>query len=323
MKRRSNPSPAFRGRGGAQAEGLGGEGLADSAVQTLISHRFAAGPSSPVRTGEGIGASLAAATSRLAPHSDTPRLDAELLMAHALEVEREALLLGDQDREPPPAFETFVARREAGEPVAYIVGQRGFWTIELVVGPGVLIPRPDSETLIEAALAHFGATGPRRILDLGTGPGTLLLAALDQWPSATGLGVDASEAALAYARRNAGRLGLSMRAAFRQGDWAEGIEERFDLILCNPPYVESGADLPRDVADWEPAEALFADADGLSEYRRLAPQIARLLAPGGLACLELGAGQLDSVARLFDGAGLTLSSLRDLKNIERCLLLSR
>jgi release factor glutamine methyltransferase len=244
-------------------------------------------------------------------------------MAHALGVEREKLLLADKDREAPAAFQALVARREAGEPVAYIIGRRGFWTIELEVGPGVLVPRPDSESLIEAALSHFGAEGPKRILDLGTGPGTLLLAALDQWPRATGLGVDASRAALDYARGNAGRLGLSARAEFRQGDWGKGIEERFDLILCNPPYVETGAELPRDVADWEPPEALFAAEDGLSEYRRLVGEIPRLLAPAGLACLELGAGQRDEVARLFDGAGLTLSSRKDLNSIERCLLLSR
>lgn len=276
-----------------------------------------------IGTDRSVSAALAAATARLAPHSDTPRLDAELLMAHALDMERETMLLGDRAREVPPAFETLVVRREAGEPVAYITGHRGFWTIGLEVGPGVLVPRPDSETLIEAAVAHFGAAGPKRILDLGAGPGTLLLAALDQWPNSTGLGVDSSETALDYARRNADRLGLSGRAAFRKGDWAEGVEERFDLILCNPPYVESAADLPRDVALWEPAEALFAAADGLSEYRRLAPEIPRLLAPGGLACLELGAGQRDAVAILFEGSGLTLSSLRDLKNIERCLMLSR
>jgi release factor glutamine methyltransferase len=244
-------------------------------------------------------------------------------MAHALGSSREDMLLSRLDAPAPSAFDSLLARREAGEPVAYIIGRRGFWTIELEVGPGVLVPRPDSETLIEAALSHFGAGGPKRVLDLGTGPGTLLLAALDQWPGAAGLGTDASETALAYARRNAERLGLSGRADFRRGDWAEGIVERFDLILCNPPYVETGADLPRDVAEWEPPEALFADADGLSEYRRLAPEIPRLLAPGGLACLELGAGQRDAVARLFDGAGLTLSSRRDLKDIERCLTLSR
>src|SRR5688572_4248664 len=201
---------------------------------------------------------LAAAARRLTASSDTPRLDAELLMAQALGIAREDMLLAGLDGEAPADFETLLARREAGEPVAYIVGRRAFWTIELSVGPGVLIPRPDSETLIEAALEHFGAAGPAAILDLGTGPGTLLLAALAQWPDARGLGVDASETALGFARRNAAALGLDGRAAFRLGDWAAGVEDCFDLILCNPPYVEAGAPLPRDVAEWEPPEALFA-----------------------------------------------------------------
>jgi release factor glutamine methyltransferase len=243
-------------------------------------------------------------------------------MAHALGVTREAMLLSRLDT-AAPAFAALLVRREAGEPVAYITGRRAFWTIELDVGPGVLIPRPDSESLIEAAVAHFGRDGPKRILDLGTGPGTLLLAALDQWPEATGLGVDASEAALGYARGNAEKLGLSVRAVFTNGDWADGVDERFDLILCNPPYVEAGAGLPRDVAAWEPPEALFAAADGLSEYRRLAPAIARRLAPGGIACLELGAGQRDAVAALFAAEGFTISSRKDLRGVERCLVLSR
>jgi release factor glutamine methyltransferase len=286
---------------------------------------FVRSPSpSPSATGRTrVAESLAAAASRLAPHSDTPRLDAELLLAHALGIEREALLLGDGDGEPPAAFEALLARREAGEPIAYITGHRAFWTIELSVGRGVLIPRPDSETLIEAALDHFGELGPATILDLGTGPGTLLLAALAQWPRAYGLGIDSSERALDFAEMNAIDLELDERARFKRGDWADGLEGQFDLVLCNPPYVERGADLPRDVADWEPDEALFAAADGLSEYRRLAPQIPRLLAPGGLGCLELGAGQRDSVAALFQGSGLTLSSRRDLNGIERCLLLGR
>ncbi|HEY1145110.1 MAG TPA: methyltransferase domain-containing protein, partial [Allosphingosinicella sp.] len=169
-----------------------------------------------------IRADLAAAAGRLAESSDTPRLDAELLMAHALGVTREALLLSRLDAPAPLAFEALLARREAGEPIAYITGLRAFWTIELAVAPGVLIPRPDSETLIEAALAHFGTAGPRSVLDLGTGPGTLLLAALHQWPEARGIGIDCSEAALAIARANAARLGLSDRADLRAGDWGEG-----------------------------------------------------------------------------------------------------
>jgi release factor glutamine methyltransferase len=260
---------------------------------------------------------LAGAAARLAPVSDTPRLDAELLMAHALGVTREELLLGRLGADAPFAFEALIERRRAGEPVAYITGRRAFWTIELEVGPGALVPRPDSETLIEAAVAHFGQRGPKRILDLGTGPGTLLLAALDLWPDSTGLGVDASEAALAYARRNA--MG---RAAFRLGDWGDGIAERFDLILCNPPYVEAGAALPPDVARYEPDAALYAGSDGLNAYRALAPQLPRLLAPGGIVCLEIGAGQNMEVSALMAAEGFTIESRKDLRGTVRCLLLA-
>jgi len=259
---------------------------------------------------------LAAAAARLGAASETPRLDAEVLMAHALGIERETMLLAGCDGPAPASFDSLVARRLAHEPVAYITGRKAFWTIELEVGPGALIPRPDSETLIEAAVAHFGARGPARILDLGTGPGTLLLAALDQWPEATGLGVDASEAPLAYARRNA-----VSRAEFRQGDWGAGIDERFDLVLCNPPYVAEAADLPADVAGFEPHEALFAGSGGLGAYRALAPQFAGLLAPGGIVCLEIGAGQEAAVAALMAGEGFTTESRKDLRGIVRCLVL--
>jgi release factor glutamine methyltransferase len=215
-----------------------------------------------------------------------------------------------------------LARREAGEPVAYLIARRAFWTIELDVGPAVLIPRPDSETLIEAAAAHFGSAGPRAILDLGTGSGALLLAALDQWPDARGVGVDLSGAALAVASANAERLGLADRASFRRGDWADGIERMFDLILCNPPYVEAGATLPRDVAEWEPYEALFAEADGLGAYRRIAPELPRLLAPGGVACVEIGLGQADAATLLFEAEGFAVAARRDLAGHVRCLTLS-
>ncbi len=265
---------------------------------------------------------LAAASSRLAQSSDTPRLDAELLMAHAIGVEREELLLGDMAREVPDGFDALVARREAGEPIAYIIGRRAFWTIELEVGPAVLIPRPESETLIEAAVEHFAGRMPCDILDLGTGSGALLLAALDQWRDARGIGVDRSQAALDIASANAARLGMSGRADFRLGDWGEGLEQRFDLILCNPPYVETGADLPRDVAEWEPHEALFAAAGGLGEHRRLAPVLPRLLAPGGVACVEIGAGQQGAVSALFEAAGLAVAARRDLAGHVRCLALT-
>lgn len=259
------------------------------------------------------------AAGRLAASSDTPRLDAELLMAEALGVEREAILLSHLDDLVPENFGPLVDRRAAGEPIAYITGRRAFWTIELEVGPGALVPRPDSETLIEAALNHFGEEGPATILDLGTGPGTLLLAALDQWPGARGLGIDASAEALAYAARNTERLGLGERAVFRLGDWAADLTERFDLILCNPPYIEAESPLPADVRNWEPHSALFAGPDGLDDYRRLAPQIGRLLASGGLACVEIGAGQENVVGPLFRASGLKVGSRRDLGGHVRCL----
>lgn len=263
---------------------------------------------------------LAAATERLAPSSESPRLDAELLMAKALATTREDVLLSRMGEERPAEFDALVARREAGEPVAYILGRRAFWTVEMEVGPGVLVPRPDTETLMEAALEHFGAEGPKRVLDLGTGPGTLLLSALDQWPGASGLGVDRSQAALLMAERNAARLGLAGRAEFRLGNWGQEVAERFDVILCNPPYVEEGADLASDVRDWEPPEALFAGPDGLQEYRRLAPELSRLLLPGGIACIEIGAGQERAVSALLQAQGLAVSSRRDLAGIARCLV---
>lgn len=265
---------------------------------------------------------LTNAATRLAGISETPRLDAELLMAHALEITREEMLLTRTDADVPPVFDALLARRVAHEPVAYITGRRAFWTIELEVGPGVLVPRPDSETLIEAAVAHFGDAGPATILDLGTGPGTLLLAALDQWPDARGVGIDRSEHALAYAHCNAVRLGLADRADFRPGDWSDGLDARFDLILCNPPYIEADADLPPDVADWEPAEALYAGPDGLDDYSRLAPLLGALLAPGGIACIEIGAGQAEAVSALFAVQGFTISSRRDLRGTIRCLVLA-
>ena len=269
-----------------------------------------------------ISRALGRATEQLSKTSDTPRLDAELLMAAALDIGRDLLLLTNPNGQAPDIFSEFVQRRLKDEPVAYITGQKGFWTIDLGVGPGVLVPRPDSETLIIAAVEHFaGTAGPQQVLDLGTGPGTLLLAALDEWPKAIGLGVDSSEAALYYAGRNAVRLGMAERATFRVGNWAEGIQARFDLILCNPPYVAEDAATGAGVREYEPHEALFAGPEGLDEYRRLVPQLARLLAPGGLAAVEIGFDQAESVGDLFRKAGMEPTVARDLGQRPRALLI--
>ncbi len=263
---------------------------------------------------------LAEAAASLATRSDTARLDAELLMACALGVDRNALLLAHLDDAEPADFAPLLARRMAHEPVAYITGTRDFWTITLNVAPGVLIPRPDSETLIEAAIDHFGERAPQRILDLGAGSGALLLAALSQWPEAHGLGIDASQAALDIAQGNAARLGL--KAAFRLGDWADGLDTPFDLVLCNPPYVESNAELAPEVADFEPASALYAGSEGLDDYRRLAPQIARLIAAGGIAVVEIGHQQAAATSAIFGAFGLNIAIRQDLGGRDRCLLLT-
>ena len=265
--------------------------------------------------------SIAAACQRLSGVGDTPRLDAELLAAHALGITREAMLLGGLDRETPPHFAALIDRRAAHEPVAYITGRRAFWTIELEVGPGVLIPRADSETLIEAAVDHFAGTpGPGSILDLGTGSGALLLAALDRWPAARGVGVDSSEDALRIAQANARRLGFEDRAQMRRAGWS-GWGGPHDLILCNPPYVASGDELPREVRGWEPASALFAGVDGLDDYRRIAPLLPPQLAPDGVACIEIGAAQAAAAGALFAAQGLAVAVRSDLAGRDRCLVL--
>ncbi|URW75106.1 peptide chain release factor N(5)-glutamine methyltransferase [Sphingomonas donggukensis] len=265
---------------------------------------------------------LAAAAARIAAVSPTARLDAELLMAHAMGVSRETLLLSRLDDPAPPAFADLVARRLAHEPVAYITGTRAFWTIELAVEPGVLVPRADSETLIEAAVAHFAGTGgPGSVLDLGTGSGALLLAALDEWPRARGVGIDASDAALAIAAANAARLGMETRARFARGGWG-GDGARHDLILCNPPYIATDDVLPREVVEWEPASALFAGADGLDDYRAIAGVLRAQLALGGVACVEVGSTQADVVGALFADAGFAVAVRRDLAGHARCLVLT-
>lgn len=270
-----------------------------------------------------IARALADAARQLDPTSDTARLDSELLMAEALHIDRDRLILSPPDREVPKRFWDMVDRRKRGEPIAYITGRRAFWNIELHVGPGVLVPRPDSEVLIASAIEYFdGTAGPARILDLGTGPGTLVLAALDIWQDASGVGIDLSRRALSYASANARRLGFEPRLKLMQGNWADGLAETFDLILCNPPYIRQGADLGAGVREFEPDEALFAGSEGLDAYRALAPQLPRLLNKGGLAAVEIGHDQAGAVTGLLARDGLGAKVAHDLAGRDRALLLT-
>ena len=270
-----------------------------------------------------IARALADAARQLSETSDTARLDAELLMAEALHIDRDKLILAPPDRAIPKRFWTMVKRRTKGEPIAYITGRRAFWNIDLHVGPGVLVPRPDSEVLIASAIEHFDGTGgPARVLDLGTGPGTLLLAAIDIWPGATGVGTDVSRHAMSYASANARRLGFEKRVKLKIGDWAQGIEESFDLILCNPPYVAEGAELGPGVREYEPDEALIAGESGLEAYRALAPQLPRLLNKGGLAAVEIGHDQASAVTALLQREGLRARVVNDLAERPRAVLLT-
>ncbi|MEL7445793.1 MAG: peptide chain release factor N(5)-glutamine methyltransferase [Pseudomonadota bacterium] len=260
---------------------------------------------------------------------DTPRLDVELLMAHALGVSRSEMLLKMQDATVPASFADHFRRRQRHEPIAYITGKAEFFGREFGVASGVLIPRPDSETLVEAALeASFL---PKRVLDLGTGSGALLLTLLCERPRAQGVGVDASAFAVEIARRNAaelekrGLLPVSTEWVVQQRDWHEpGWNQglgRFDLVLCNPPYVEDGAELDPDVREFEPPSALFAGPDGLDEYRILIPQLRGLLAEGGVAILEIGASQGGQVTEIAVKAGFSAELRRDLAKRPRALIL--
>jgi len=272
-----------------------------------------------------VAEALRSAAAQLQATSETPRLDAELLMAHAFGTTRSDLLLRHTGDSSPASFASLLDRRLAYEPVAYILGEQEFFGLPFRVTPDVLIPRADSEVLVEAAIA--ARPEAHAVLDCGTGSGALLLAVLEHLPQARGIGIDRSEKALAVARGNAGKLDLSGRAEMILADWDKDgwqslVGGPFDLILANPPYVESQADLSASVRDFEPAGALFAGSEGLDAYRILIPQLPGLLAEKGVALVEIGASQSDAVGAIAVANGLQSQLLHDLAGRPRVLKLS-
>lgn len=258
---------------------------------------------------------------------DAPRRDARLLMQHVLGIAPEALLAGGDlplGSDEARRLAALVRRRAAREPIAYLTGRREFWSLDFAIDRSVLVPRPETETVVEAVLARSGRLPARpRLLDLGTGSGCLLIALLRELADATGLGVDHSTGAASLARANARRLGVGARASFVVADWGAPVGGRFDIVVSNPPYVAAAdlAALAPDISRHEPLAALDGGEDGYDSYRQLAAQIARLLAPAGLAAVELGAGMADGVAALFAATGLVEIDRRfDLAGIERCAL---
>jgi release factor glutamine methyltransferase len=229
----------------------------------------------------------------------------------------------------PARLERFIARRLGGEPLDRVLGHRGFWTLDLLVTPDTLSPRPDTETIVRTACDHLRqreGDGPFRFLDLGTGTGALLLALLAEFDDATGLGIDLSAAALAVAARNAARNRLAGRAQFSTGDWADGVGEQFDLVVSNPPYIPSAdiAALDPAVRDHDPRLALDGGGDGLDAYRAILRECKRLLKADGLLALELGYGQAASVSQLGRAAGLDVREIRrDLGGVERAMILAQ
>ncbi|MEL7219471.1 MAG: peptide chain release factor N(5)-glutamine methyltransferase [Pseudomonadota bacterium] len=264
------------------------------------------------------------AAGQLGNTSDTARLDAELLMAHALGVSRSDLLLRHMHDDAPEMFASLIARRVLREPVAHVTGEQEFYGRPFKVSADTLIPRGDTETLIDAALEL--APGAKRILDLGTGSGALLITALLEMSDACGVATDFSPEALSIAEANASKLGLGNdRVRFALKDWTkrnwnEGLGT-FDLILCNPPYVEDCAQLNPDVREFEPASALFSGPDGLNDYRILIPQLRALMQPNGIVMLEIGASQADAVTLVAQDQGFEVARRKDLAGRPRCLIL--
>jgi release factor glutamine methyltransferase len=268
-----------------------------------------------------------AALELAAAGSPTPRLDAEVLLLQVLNADRLALFLHPglcPDEAQGAAFARAIERRRRGEPVAYIQGEKEFWSLPFEVNPAVLIPRPDTECLLEEALKRCGtAAGAVRIIDIGTGSGAIAVVLARERPAARIVATDISRAALAVAQRNAARHGVAGRIEFLPGDLFAGAAGSFDAIVSNPPYIPEGVylRLAPGVRDFEPREALVAGADGMACHRRIAAEGIGRLRPGGWLLLEIGAEQGEAVASLLRGAGYEQTEIRqDYGGLDRVAL---
>ncbi len=257
--------------------------------------------------------------------SESPKLDVELLLAHVLGCSRLDVKTGDlhPTKAQEALFQLLLERRMKREPIAYILGEKEFWSLNFKVSPAVLCPRPDTEILVEVALK----TKPARILDLGTGSGAILLSLLKELPQATGIGIDISTQALEIAKENAVHLGLASRAHFLLGSWCDGLSDKtFDLIVSNPPYIESAMlpELSPEVSLFEPKLALDGGVDGLDPYRILIAQLPKHLRSGGWVVLEVGEGQSFAVQQLMGEQKLeNFSIAKDYQGIDRCVIAQR
>ncbi len=275
-----------------------------------------------------INDALQSATQKLSLTSDSPRLDAELLMAYALGMERADMLLRRDELRLPELYEAFVERRLRNEPIAYIVGKQDFWDLSLKVTSDVLIPRPDSETIIEWIAEIYTDNAPSNILDLGTGSGALLLAALSVFPDAHGIGIDISAAAISIAHENAQINDMLGRCEFMLGDWTKANWDKmftapFDIIISNPPYIGDEEILMADVAQFEPAQALFAGEDGLRDYQTLIPALHKILTKNGRIFFEIGQSQAQSITKIAQEHSYNVELKQDLAGLDRVLMLSR
>lgn len=278
-----------------------------------------------------IAQALTAATATLAAAGiESARAEARLLLAHASSLTPAQLFSRSDSRLDDlvrAELEALLARRTVGEPLAYLTGSREFWSLPFRVTPQTLIPRPDTETVVELALEEFASRPPpASVLDMGTGTGCLVLSLLTEFPDANGIGLDASPGAISVARSNAAALGLDERCRMVEGSWSDGPLGSFDLIVSNPPYIPGGdiATLARDVREHEPVSALDGGVDGLDAYRALLPVAAESLKPNGVIVLELGIGQADAVCDIAGRANLRIGKRRrDLAGIDRALSLHK